>query len=601
MPSATAAIPVCPCIFTKAVPVKTIKEEDLSTYFLHSNSTEKPSVDRNSYQAFLATSEGVGKQMKYNALMKGPEKEEWITAHSDEWLRLIEATDTLHFVPANTKPKDQKAAYYNPVCSEKFKPPNYTKPQKRVRGTIGGDRIEYDGDTAAYTAALKTVKLLWNSVLSTNHAKFMSIDLKDFYLGSRLKHPEYAWVLLSQIPPSIQDRYKVADLAVGNKVLVQIDGGIYGLPQSGLLAQQDLVALLATHGYRMTSTPCLFRHDTRDIQFTLIVDDFGVKFTNKEDAQHLADILGTKYELHIDWSGDQFLGITLEWNYKTRSLRFSLPMYIKKALARYGITITSKQTRSPGAYIRPIYGATQQLVSIDESPLLDATGVKLVQSIIGTFLWYCRVVDHTGLVKLGQLSQEITTASENTMAKAQHLLQYFASNPIATIEYKASDMILRLHSDASYLSEPRAGSRLGGISYLGRQGDEDLPPSNGLIDVMCCRSDVVVASACEAEWAAIYHLCRDAVDTRLTLANLGYPQLPTYLTSDNKCAVGLSNRTVKPKKSKAMDMRFHWITCRVNQEQFVIQWRPGSVNYADYFTKLHPAQHHQHMRRFFLV
>jgi hypothetical protein len=106
-------------------------------------------------------------------------------------------------------------------------------------------------------------------------------------------------------------------------------------------------------------------------------------------------------------------------------------------------------------------------------------------------------------------------------------------------------MILRVQADGSYLSERNAGSRMGAIEYFGSEGDKDLPPSNGCVNVVCCRSDVVVASACEIEWAAIFKACKEAVETRQIASDLGHPQPPTLVTSDNKCAVGLFNDTFK--------------------------------------------------------
>jgi hypothetical protein len=179
-------------------------------------------------------------------------------------------------------------------------------------------------------------------------------------------------------------------------------------------------------------------------------------------------------------------------------------------------------------------------------------------------------------------------------------MRYFATYPTASVRYHASDMILRVQADGSYLSERNAGSRMGAIEYFGSEGDEDLPPSNGCVNIVCCRSDVVVASACEIEWAAIFKACKEAVETRQIASDLGHPQPPTLVTSDNKCAVGLSNDTVKPKRSKAMDMRFHWVKCRVKQGQFIVRWAPGKNNYADFFTKLHPVKHHREARLYYV-
>jgi hypothetical protein len=277
-----------------------------------------------------------------------------------------------------------------------------------------------------------------------------------------------------------------------------------------------------------------------------------------------------------------------------------MPEFVPKALKRYNYDFTKTKRHSPGAFGKPQYGAKQQLVTEDDSPLLDKQGILLLQSIIGTFLWYCRVLDLTGLVSLGQLAQMVSHPTEKSMQAAQDLLQYFATYPHASITYKASDMILRIHSDASYLSEPNAGSRLGAIEYLGSEGDENEPPTNGLINVVCCRSDVVTSSACETEWAAIFKACKEAIETRQTLSDLGFPQQATTVTSDNKCAVGLTNGTLKPERSKAMDMRFHWTKDRVRQGQFVGRWAPGDTNYADFFTKHHPIKHHQLMRQFYV-
>ena len=66
-------------------------------------------------------------------------------------------------------------------------------------------------------------------------------------------------------------------------------------------------------------------------------------------------------------------------------------------------------------------------------------------------------------------------------------------------------------------------------------------------------------------------------------------------------AEGVINSKVQPKRTKAMDMRFHWLRDRECQEQFRFYWRPGKQNYADYWTKHHSAKHHRNVRREFLT
>jgi hypothetical protein len=109
-----------------------------------------------------------------------------------------------------------------------------------------------------------------------------------------------------------------------------------------------------------------------------------------------------------------------------------------------------------------------------------------------------------------------------------------------------------------------------------------------------------MASAAEAEVGGLFINGQTACPLRNTLQELGHAQPPTVIVTDNACAKGIADDTVKQKRSKAIDMRFYWIRDRVNQKQFTILWKRGADNLADYFTKHHPAAHHQRVRSRYL-
>jgi len=79
-----------------------------------------------------------------------------------------------------------------------------------------------------------------------------------------------------------------------------------------------------------------------------------------------------------------------------------------------------------------------------------------------------------------------------------------------------------------------------------------------------------------------------------------HPQPPTPIVVDNSTAAGIANKTLKQRRSKAMDMRFYWVQDRIEQKQFLVYWRQGAENLADYFTKHHPARYHVQMRPVYL-
>jgi hypothetical protein len=105
--------------------------------------------------------------------------------------------------------------------------------------------------------------------------------------------------------------------------------------------------------------------------------------------------------------------------------------------------------------------------------------------------------------------------------------------------------------------------------------------------------DVVVASAGEAEYGSVFTIAQRAEWCRTICAALNHEQHTIDLFTDNRCAVGLANHTVKIRRSKSIDMRFHWIRDRVRQGHFRVSWMPGANILADFFTKALPVRRHQ--------
>jgi hypothetical protein len=201
------------------------------------------------------------------------------------------------------------------------------------------------------------------------------------------------------------------------------------------------------------------------------------------------------------------------------------------------------------------------------------------------------------LVALGSLAAAQSQGTQATAKAAVHLLNYAATHPDATIQFKASEMCLHIHSDASYLSKSNAPSQAGGIFFLSNkpsdQPNPPPPPINAPVHIVSSILRNVMASATEAEVGACFHNAQDACPIRTTLIELGWPQPTTPIQVDNSCAHGIINDTVKQRRSKAIDMRFYWVRDRVRQGQFLVHWKPGLENLADYYTKHFSPKYHQ--------
>ena len=112
----------------------------------------------------------------------------------------------------------------------------------------------------------------------------------------------------------------------------------------------------------------------------------------------------------------------------------------------------------------------------------------------------------------------------------------------------------------------------------------------------------VPASASEAETGGIFLGAQEACPMITALVEMGHPQPPhgTPLETDNSTAHDILKAQVRMKRSKAFDMRYHWVRDRIAQRQFNLYWAQGKLNKADYFTKHFPPAYHQQMRHHYL-
>ncbi len=160
---------------------------------------------------------------------------------------------------------------------------NYRSEKKdpyRTRITMGGNLINYPDDCGTPTADLLTVKIMFNNVVSMPNPKFMMIDIKDFYLMTPMDQYEYFCMKLELFPPDIIDKFGLCDkVDVNGNVFCEVQRGMYGLPQAGIIVQDLLTKQLNKAGYQQRKiTPGYWQHDWHPISFTLVVDNFGAKY-----------------------------------------------------------------------------------------------------------------------------------------------------------------------------------------------------------------------------------------------------------------------------------------------------------------------------------
>jgi hypothetical protein len=177
-------------------------------------------------------------------------------------------------------------------------------------------------------------------------------------------------------------KYSLNALAVDGWVYIETRKGMYGFKQAGLLANQLFFKRLEPFGYYPARhTPCIWLQKTRPIDFSLIVDDFEVKYVGKHHADHLRGVLLRSYELTTDWEGKVYSGTSLTWDYKNRTCHISMPGYVSNVLSKFQHDTPKHSQHTPSKYVAPVYGAKTQYATQDETPpLTEKTVFKNTKS-----------------------------------------------------------------------------------------------------------------------------------------------------------------------------------------------------------------------------
>jgi hypothetical protein len=225
------------------------------------------------------------------------------------------------------------------------------------------------------------------------------------------------------------------------------------------------------------------------------VDDFAVKYVGKQHAEHLWNALLRTYELTTDWTVTVYSGMTLKWDYKHRACDISMPSYVSNVLSKFQHDAPKHPQQTPSRYVTPVYGAKTQYATKDETPPLTAKQCITIQKVTGYILYYARAVDPTVLMPLNDIATEQTKATEKTQAATNQMLDYLATHPDVTIRYHASDMILHIHSDASYLSVSNARSCLGGLFFLGNKPPKQDTLNGSILSVAAVIKNVVASAS----------------------------------------------------------------------------------------------------------
>jgi hypothetical protein len=162
-------------------------------------------------------------------------------------------------------------------------------------------------------------------------------------------------------------------------------------------------------------------------------------------------------------------------------------------------------------------------------------------------------------------------------------------------------MVMNIHSDASYISKPNAGSRVCGHFFMGALPIDGNPTKlNGTFHTLCSILRFAVASVPKAELGALFLNCQEGIIFRLTLEDIRHKQPKIPVHWDNTTTVGIANNTIKRQRLRAMEMRSFWTCEKDAQDVYCFKLHPKMKNLVYYQSKHHPGAHHTAVRPYCL-
>jgi hypothetical protein len=246
-----------------------------------------------------------GKLLEYQHLIANSKTQAiWSHSYGNELGRLAQGmpgrekgTNTFFCIPKDKVPRAMAKDVTYGLITCLVRPKKTEEPNRTRLVAGGGDRVHDPFDAGTPTANLLTNKSLINSVISTPRARFFTMDITNFYLCTPMLRYEYMRLKLSDMPEVVIAHYHLLDILTPEGYdYCKIHQGMYGLRQAGIIAQELLAKRLKEHGYNQSkTTPGLWTHDWCPITFSLVLNDFGVKYIGEDHAQHLRQAVQKYY------------------------------------------------------------------------------------------------------------------------------------------------------------------------------------------------------------------------------------------------------------------------------------------------------------------
>ena len=491
----------------------------------------------------------------YPEAITSSEASEWDLAMNNE-MQALEENNTFELV---SPPKDKKVIGSKWVYAIKTDKngQDHFKARFVAKGFSQVEGIDYQ-ETFSPTARMNSIRVI-SQIAVKNDLEIHQMDVKAAYLNAPIDCDVY-----------IKQPEGFVKGEENENLVLKLKKSLYGLKQSGRNWNNTLDTFLKEEGFeRSLNDPCFY---TRDDNTFLVhwVDDIIIA-AKPCTLKSVKTTLERRFKMKDLGKISYFLGI--EFEIESGKLTMCQSRYISKVLDRFGMH--DCKPRSTPCEMNPSHKMT------DDSEPLDESNLKRYRQMVGSLIYIMTSTRPDIAYTVTKLSQFMSCATQYHMTMTKHILRYLKGTIDDKLIFTKSDKPFEIvgFSDSDWAGSIEDRKSITGYSF--RMCD------NGpLISWRAQKQQTVALSSCEAEYMA---LCSAVQEGKYLMSflnevlNLGQTKFTLY--GDNQGASALAKNPVNHKRSKHIDIRFHFIRDEISEDRLCLKYVPSGENIADIFTK----------------
>ena len=492
----------------------------------------------------------------YSEAIISNDASEWDLAMQTE-MRALEENDTFELVPP---PKDKEivgskwvyAIKTNKDGTDHFKARFVAKGYSQIEG------IDYQ-ETFSPTAHMNSIRVI-SQIAVQNDLDIHQMDVKAAYLNAPIDCDIYV---------KQPEGFTITD-EKGNKLVLKLKKSLYGLKQSGRNWNNTLDTYLREQGFKKSvNDPCFY---TKDDNTFLVhwVDDILIS-AKPCILKTVKQTFEKRFKMKDLGQISYFLGI--EFQIESNVLSMFQSRYISKVLNRFGMD--DCKPRSTPCEMNPSHE------KIGNTEPLDEAEQKRYRQIVGSLIYIMTATRPDISYTVTKLSQFLSCATQCHMTMAKHVLRYLKGTINDKMVFKKSNEPPEItgYCDSDWASSIEDRKSITGYSFK-------MSKNNPLISWKSRKQPTVALSTCEAEYMA---LCSATQEGKYLMSFLNevisLNQTTFNLFCDNQGAIALAKNPINHKRSKHIDIKYHFIRNEISEGRLSLQYIPSEENIADVFTK----------------